>query len=95
MKYSDGDREISKSPIANYIYFHYLRHNHTQVTITGVKADGDDGRLVSPERKMMFAWNDMVRMNIRLVRWLQANNADYPDIATDFELMETINSFGL
>lgn len=55
----------------------------------------DDGRLVSPERKMMFAWNDMVRMNIRLVRWLQANNADYPDIATDFELIETINSFGL
>lgn len=51
MKYSDGDREISKSPIANYIYFHYLRHNHTQATITGVKADGDDGRLVSPERK--------------------------------------------
>lgn len=95
MKYSDGDREISKSPIANYIYFHYLRHNHTQATITGVKADGDDGRLVSPERKMMFAWNDMVRMNIRLVRWLQGNNADYPDIATDFELMETINSFGL
>lgn len=43
----------------------------------------------------MFAWNDMVRMNIRLVRWLQANIADYPDIATDFELMETINSFGL
>ena len=95
VRYSDGDSEVSKSPIANYIYFHYLRHNHAQATITGVKAAEDDGRLVSPERKMIFAWNDMVRMNIRLVRWLKSNKADYPDIATDFELLETINSLGI
>nr|DAJ80497.1 MAG TPA: hypothetical protein [Caudoviricetes sp.] len=37
----------------------------------------------------------MVRMNIRLVRWLKSNKADYPDIATDFELLETINSLGI
>ena len=30
VRYSDGDSEVSKSPIANYIYFHYLRHNHAQ-----------------------------------------------------------------
>ena len=95
VRYSDGDSEVSKSPIANYIYFHYLRHNHAQATITGVKADEDDGRLVSPERKMIFARNDMVRMNISLVRWLKSNKADYPDIATDFELLETINSLGI
>lgn len=96
VKRNDGEKALSKSPIANYIYFHYLRHNHTQATITGVKADGDDGRLVSPERKMIFAWNDMVEMNRRLVGWLEENRRlIYPGLVFDEELLETINPFGI
>lgn len=95
IKRTDGETSVSKSPIANYIYFHYLRHNHTQATTTGVKADGDDGRLVSPERKMIFAWNDMVRMNRRLTDWLEENLPVYPGLVYDEELLETINPFGI
>lgn len=93
VKHGEGD--IPKSPIANYIYFHYIRHNHTQATTTGVKSDGDDGVLVSPERKMIFAWNDMVRMNGKITRWLESNKSDYPGLGTDMELLQPINSFGI
>lgn len=95
VKRSEGGNEVSRSPIANYIYFYYLRHNHTQASITGVKADGDDGRLVSPERKMIFAWNEMVKMNGKLIGWLRDNRSNYPGLVFDMELLQTINSFGI
>lgn len=90
-----NDEIFPASPIANYVYFFYLRHNHTQATTTGVKADGDEGKLVSPERKMVFAWNGMVRMNRRIFEYLKENRHEYKGWNPDMELVETINTFGL
>lgn len=78
------------SPIANYVYFHLLRNSQSSVSLNGVKADGEN--LVSPQRKMVSAWNDMVRMNRRLYTWLGKN---VRNVQTDEELLETINEFNV
>ena len=81
------------SPIANYVYFHLLRANHADATINGVKIDGDNGTLVSPERKMIFAWNDMVQQNRMLYRWLE--KANFKNWDMDCELLETLSTLGI
>lgn len=81
------------SPIANYVYFFLLRASHTDATMNGVKADGDGGKLISPERKMVVAWNDMVQQNKLLYRWLEKVN--YEGWEMDCELLETINTLGV
>lgn len=86
-----GKKEINLSPIANYIYFFYLRHNHAQATTTGVKQDTDDGKLLSPERKMVFAWNNMVEMNKALFAWIEYRRCNFPLWNPDIDLIERIN----
>ena len=81
------------SPIANYVYFHLLRATHTDATVNGVKADADSGKLISPERKMIFAWNDMVQQNRMLYRWLE--KANFKGWYMDCELLETISTLGV
>lgn len=91
----NGAFALKRSPIANYVYFHYLRGHQSDATVTGVKKDTDEGVLVSPEAKMVFAWNDMVIMNEKLFSWLDVRKADYPDWSYDVCLLSKINIFGL
>lgn len=81
------------SPIANYVYFFMLRSFQADATINGVKADHDEGSLISPQQKMIEAWNDMVKMNKKVVKWLE--NANLKDWELDYALLETINRFGI
>lgn len=87
-----GD-SFKRSPIANYVYFHMLRAYHTNATINGVRIDGDYGIIKSPERKMISAWNDMCRMNRKLLKWLK--NANLKGWEFCGELIEPINTFGI
>ena len=79
------------SPIANYVYFFLARHSQSTATINGVKHDGDEN-LVSPQRKMVWAWNDMVYMNRKIYLWLCRN---FHNVQTEQELLETINDFNV
>lgn len=91
----DSGFTLKRSPIANYVYFHYLRDHQSDATATGVKKDTDEGTLVSPELKMVRAWNDMVSMNDALFRWIDSNRNDYPEWSYDVYLLGKINIFGL
>lgn len=84
-----------RSPIANYVYFYFLRNNDSQATITGVKKDNDDGKIISPERKMIFAWNDMVKQNEKVVLFLINHESEYNGWDGDNNLLIPINLFGL
>lgn len=86
-----GGMEIS--PIANYIYFFYARNHQSDVTVNGVKKDNDVGELVSPIGKMVFAWNDMVRMNADLYKWLDTQHIE--GWTFDKSLLKPINMFNL
>lgn len=92
---SEGDFILKKSPIANYVYYWFLRDAQTEATITGVKKDGEDGSLVSPERKLVNAWNDMVKMNLKIYQFLDSNQKDYLGWIPNLYMITNINIFNL
>jgi hypothetical protein len=79
------------SPIANYVYFHFVRDSQSIATINGVKKDGEEN-LVNPQSKMISAWNDMVHKNRIIYSWLCRN---FRNVQTEQELLETINVLGV
>lgn len=83
--------EFKISPIANYVYFHLLRHAQSTATMNGVKTDGDEN-LISPQRKMVYAWNDMVSSNRRIYIWLTGH---FKNVRTEQEMLEPINEFNI
>ena len=83
--------EFKTSPIANYVYFHLLRNTHSTATLNGVKADGETN-LISPQRKMVYAWNDMVDSNRRIYVWAARR---FKNIRIDQEMLEPINEFNI
>jgi hypothetical protein len=69
---------INISPIANYVYFYYMRDNATQTTRNSEKlSKSANATDVSPENKQRAAWNEMVWMNKKLYGYLRANNVTY------------------
>ena len=69
-----------ESPIANYIYYWYTRSITTAtVGIGQVKPAAENGTIVSFVTKQVRAWNEMVKWNYSIIRFLRENNADYPD----------------
>lgn len=69
---------INISPIANYVYFYYMRDNATQTTRNSEKlSQSANATDVSPANKQRAAWNDMVWMNKKLYGYLRANNVTY------------------
>lgn len=86
-----ADASVKISPIANYVYFFLVRDSHATATINGVKKDGEEN-LVSPQRKMVRAWNDMVEHNRRIYSWLCRT---FHKVQTDQELLEPINEFNV
>lgn len=66
------------SPIAAYVYWHYVRDLHQQQTGIGtVKTKGQNSTPVSPIHKMMNAWNMMVDSEVTLTKFLSANREVY------------------
>jgi hypothetical protein len=86
-----ADNAAKVSPIANYVYFFMVRSDQSRATINGVKKDGDDN-LVSPNEKLVAAWNDMVAANRKLYVWLCKH---FRKVQTEQEMLETINALGV
>lgn len=86
------DNALTKtSPIANYVFFYFVRSNQSTATINGVKKDGD-ANIVSPQQKLIMAWNDMIDANRKLYAWLCKN---FSNVQTEQELLEPINDFNI
>jgi hypothetical protein len=74
-----GFIKIGTSPIANYIYYHWQKNRVTQTTGTGEQASKlANNTAVSPDDKMINAWNDMVNWNTTLHDFLTQNKTIYP-----------------
>lgn len=86
-----------KSPLANYVYYHYQQDSFTQTAAIGeVQSKAENAMLVSPANKMAAAWNDMVKQTSVLVDFLYVNNSLYPkfNIAyLDRDLITPINTY--
>lgn len=78
LKFTDG--AAKKSLIANYVYWHWMRNEATATTGTGEKvANAQNASNASGYRKMVDAWNQMVRWNWELVEFLLSHPDDYPE----------------
>lgn len=67
-----------KSLIANYVYWHYIRDNHTFTTASGEKKSPLAVNVL-PESKLVRAWNEMVNWNMQLYDFLNKELATYPE----------------
>lgn len=68
------------SPIAQYVYYWYMENKATDTTLVGpVVQTVDNNARVNAVRKMIDAWNEMVRLNRVLYYFLSVNKEIYPE----------------
>jgi hypothetical protein len=69
-----------QSPIANYVYYWYIRNNHSQTAAMGeVKSQNENAVFHSPALKMTKAWNEMSEWVCELREYLDSKKTDYPE----------------
>jgi len=91
--------DLKQSPIACYVYYWYNRKNFSKTLAEGqVVSKLNNAETVSPARKMVDAWNKMVKLNIELIDFLNFNTALYGEFwsnSYDTELVTPINEHNL
>ena len=69
-----------KSPLAGFIYYEYMKDLVTQPTGIGiVKSEGENSRVVSPIKKMCYAYNEAVEQ-IRLFWEMMQYDQNLPEV---------------
>jgi hypothetical protein len=90
-----------QSPIANYVYYWYIRNNHSQTAAMGeVKSQNENAVTHSPALKMTRAWNEMSGWVCDLKDYLDSKKSDYPewesqDVWRMLRSFRPINEFNL
>jgi hypothetical protein len=85
-----------KSPIANYVYYHWMRTHVTASMGSGeVKAKSNSSDNVSPIDKMTAAWNEMVNWNQSLYPFMEYGNFGYGPLHYCEDVYKFKNSLGL
>lgn len=96
--FSSGTGQMM-SPVANYVYWHWLKDQTTQTVGLGeVSSKSENASLVSPATKMVRAWNEMSEWVDELYYFMQTNYADYPEWKfgdSDFGKFRRTNTFGI
>lgn len=81
------------SPVANYVYFQYVKRCGIKQTQTGaVYSSGND--MANPNPLLISAWNDMTDMNRSLYLFLKSSE-DYDGFQFSNCMVEKINSIGI
>lgn len=86
-----------KTPIACYVYYHIRRDDAINTTPSGdTTGKAENAKVISSARKMLEAWNKMVKLNRTMWAFLYVNREAYswkgiPDNDTAY----TINDFDL
>lgn len=77
-----GSISFDVSPVANYVYYWYMRNNHTQTASTGeTKGKHENAEWANTAVKLTRAWNEMSECICELVDYLDAKKDDYPQWA--------------
>jgi hypothetical protein len=89
------------SLIANYVYYWYMRNNHTQTASTGeTKGKHENADMASMAVKLTRAWNEMSTWICELVDYLNAKKDDYAewadqDVLCMLKKFRPINEFNI
>lgn len=95
------DEALLLSPLANYVFFHYMRDNASANTPTGEKKMSVANAInISSSGRIANAWNKMVAMNGAAQYAMSLDNTiDYDvvvnEIDTMGDLFNYINEFGI
>jgi hypothetical protein len=76
---SDNDALVKQSPIANYVYYWYMRDNASQTVGNGEKKNKSENAVdANPNHKMCRAWNEMTDAVRVLREYMRINTVDFP-----------------
>jgi len=81
----EGERFVNLLPyikpaLTDYVYWYYLEDQAIQTLGTGAGVPNKQNSVtVSPYPKMIRAWNEMVKLNLRTRRFLTDNETIYPE----------------
>jgi hypothetical protein len=85
-KWADLATKVKKS-IMCYVYWFYIRDNSTFTTGTGeVRPSNQNSDVVSPNTKTYDRWNEMVKNNFEVIKFIRENPGDYPTVQDDTDL---------
>lgn len=72
------------SPVAQYVYYQFLENGASDTVPAGTATGkAENATRVSPSAKMLTAWNEMIKSNVLLWNFLNANKATYPEWTAD------------
>lgn len=86
------------SPIANYVYYWFIRNQITNTAGIGETVNqANNSTVVSPEQKMVKAWNDMVDDLTPIIQFMNNNRLLYSDFRPDYntDIFFHINTLNL
>lgn len=76
----DGFKTVGANPIAYFIYYEWVRNNHTTLTSLGtVMGAMENSTLVGPNDKLVNAWNRMVELLWVMDDYLRQNSTLFPN----------------
>ena len=81
------------SPIANYVFFFFVRRNDAHVSSTGVVGDSTKDK-ADASVVQIPAWNEMVEMNLDILDFLCSDDA-YDGFTFNRSMIEPINQYGI
>ena len=77
--------DTKESPIANYVYFFYQKNLTTTTSGIGeTRNSSENSDRASAYKKMVDSWNEMVKWNYDVVKFINDNIADYPDYKPEY-----------
>lgn len=69
-----------QSPIANYVYYWFMRDGFTQSTTMGeANTNKENATSTNPGAKMVRAWNEMAQQVYSLQHYMRATVSTYPE----------------
>ena len=81
------DDTLLLSPIADYVYFHYIRYNVTRTTSSGeVVALVDNGTLTGSNFKQVTAHNRAIEQALLIRNFIEEHSTDYPNYDGSYSL---------
>lgn len=87
--------EQLKEPFADYVFFKILRDSASQATMTGLVRLKCANEYVSPMRRMVSTWNEMVEAVADFIDWCDSDECPFPGIVTSNDFKTKINSLNL
>lgn len=86
--------KMLRDSFANYVFFYILRDANTQATMKGLVQLKCDNTYISPIRRQVCIWNDMVNKNKEFVKWASSGECPFT-VSIDSNLLTPINTFNL